>query len=88
MNRQIEQGIPLPKRKRGIYKSKYSFHLLGDGDSMFFSVGNRKKKLNIMVAASQYGIRNGLSMATRSQEDGIRVWRVGKKTVDTTGQNP
>jgi hypothetical protein len=74
----IEAGVPIPATIRS---RRYRFPLddMEVGDSFFveFASGDREKFLaSARSLISRFGRNYGKRYATRSQEDGFRVWRI------------
>lgn len=67
----IEKNVPMPNglRTRG---SRYPFPQMEVGDS-FFAQGSRG---TIASAAHTYGKKHGFRFSSRTEGDGVRVWRV------------
>lgn len=74
----IESGIPVPLVKNGGRK-KYPFKDLAVGESFFVVETDRfRRRQRIKQLATTAGSlkkKIGLTFTTRSEEDGIRVWR-------------
>lgn len=73
---QIESNVSIPAPsglKRGP-KPKYPFGEMKIGDSVFFDDCNTSS--NCIVAAYNYGRRKNMKFSARSQDEGVRIWRV------------
>lgn len=70
----IERGIPAPN---GINRNneKYPFSELEPGDS-FFAPHRDYNSKRVQQAAYAAASRLGIKVATRTMEDGVRVWRL------------
>lgn len=68
---EIEKGIKIPTGR-----GKYPFHLMGIGDS--FCVKKAKGDIpgDVRCSAYTYGKRHGMKFTTKSEDDGVRVWRI------------
>lgn len=74
----IEKGLPLPKAGK---KSKYPFAEMEVGDSVFFADTDGGSGSKPAIAAKVYAHRNqktvsGLKFSARSENGGVRIWRV------------
>lgn len=76
----IEKGIPIPPDCRnGGKPRKYPFDEMEIGDSFLCHGPSPSTIMNrLMAAASNYRKRNQneFKIATRSMDDGVRVWRI------------
>jgi len=76
----IEENIPLPENRGRT--PKYPFHDMKPGDSFlvpreeFKGLPPRTVYNRIDKAARVHGLKYGKKFAARTQEDGIRCWRV------------
>lgn len=70
---EIEKGIPAPKQYEKY--SSYPFEAMKVGDSFLVPKAEIQK---VREAASHYAKRHNqkVKFMTRSQHDGIRVWRI------------
>lgn len=74
----IEPKVPIPPRRRpgGSTRSKYPLDQMRIGDS-FLVPKNEYKKSNYVANVVHIRARKlGIKIATRTTDDGVRVWRV------------
>ena len=69
MTFKIEKGKPLPPRN-----ARYPFSEMEIGDSIY--VPNQTTRGAVGQAARNYGHRNGVKFATRTDDKGVRIWRI------------
>lgn len=76
----IESGIPLHNRTAGVRNScKYPFREMEIGDSFFVpaeEITVRKLVQRMSTAVSRAARNTGCKFAVRSDDAGVRVWRV------------
>jgi hypothetical protein len=70
----IEKGVPMPHGVTADQGSKYPFKDMGVGDSVFVQ-GQNSQGL-VAVAARNYGFHHGWKFSCRTDENGVRIWRV------------
>jgi hypothetical protein len=68
----IEDGIEIPKPRRGRKGEKYPLSRLLVGQS-FFVAGQEKSFLGSIARSNKYA---GKKFITRKVEGGVRVWRI------------
>lgn len=72
----IEQGHPLPGTPTGVGRPNiYPFKEMKPGDSVWFDSAEHILQ-RVRVAAYVYGRNKGWKFATRTEGEGLRVWRV------------
>jgi hypothetical protein len=76
-NFKIEKDVPVP----GTYhhRAKYPFPEMEVGDSFLVPYGGKPKRVvmnNVRSAGSYYGKRHGIRFVFRTEEGGVRTWRV------------
>lgn len=64
---QIDRNVPIPK-----HRGHYPWALMKVGDSFFVEGGMH----GIQSQASVRGAKDGRKYATRSENGGVRVWRI------------
>lgn len=69
----LESDIPVPRRHNG---GRWRFDEFEVGNTRLYETDDAQAKKNIQDAACQYGKTRGWKFATRSNNKGIRVWRV------------
>lgn len=69
----IEKNIPIGKVEG---RTKYPFARMEVGDS-FFAKGDKKKVNSVTVAAATFKKNNaGYNFTCRTNNEGVRVWRI------------
>lgn len=68
----VDKNIPVPEVPS---RNRYGFKRLKDkGDSIYFECGSEDRN-KIRAAACMYASNHGFYSVTRSDDNGIRVWR-------------
>jgi len=70
----IEKAVPVPAHARGA-RNKYPLHLLSPGDSFFVKLEDIKQAKNLRSSMAVRAKKLNISIATVSDETGVRVWR-------------
>lgn len=71
----IEKNIPMPKTHRGPGNAKYTeFREMEVGDSVFFE--GQTVSGRAATAARVYGSRSMKRFSSRTEEGGVRIWRI------------
>lgn len=77
MEIQIESGIAAPNDGLGQLRGrepKYPFQKMNVGDS--FVLDQQSNHASARVCAIQYAARSGKRFATRTIDNGLRIWRI------------
>ena len=69
----IERNIPPPEYTQD-NRVKYPFRELKVGDSFF--VDGKEKGHRARAAARQMTVRTNITLLTRSENGGVRIWRI------------
>ena len=73
----IEKNIPAPSGYGANVSGKYPWRKMDVGDSVFFDNEPDKTQSNPAAAARLFSRKNPeFKFATRSEGNGVRVWRV------------
>lgn len=73
----IEKNIPIPSGT-GITgrRAKYPFGEMEVGDSLFIDNEPRGSQSGASMASKQHGARYGKKFTSRTEGNGVRIWRV------------
>jgi hypothetical protein len=73
----IEKNIPMPRPRnpRSIARS-YDWPDMQVDDSVFFDNEPKGSQSNPSVAAKCWGANHGAEFSSRSEGNGVRIWRV------------
>lgn len=73
----IAKKIPIPSTGSGRPRSKYKFELLKEiGDSFFVEGAKGKHSVYSSLASYNRKSTEPISITIRSEDNGIRVWRI------------
>lgn len=70
----IDKDIPMPDSRSHGPAPKYPFSQMSIGDSVFFEGCKTGGKET--ATAHQVGRRKGWRFSSRTQQDGVRIWRI------------
>lgn len=70
---QIDKGIPIGENSKVGRPSKYPWHEMDDGDSVF--IEGETTAGSAVVSARRFGKTNGKCFVARTVEGGVRIWR-------------
>ena len=93
MNYIVEKNIPIPKRGQGakgvLRYPVYPYNSMSAGESFFVSNYSRDKMQRVTIAGRSYfrNMNKELTVTSRKEHDGFRVWVVQKKYYSSGRKN-
>ena len=93
MNYTVEKDIPIPRRKQGgkaiLTYPVYPFNSMELGDSFFVPNYSRDKMQRLTIAGRSYfkKMNKKLTVTTRKQDEGFRVWVVKSRYYNSGRKN-